>query len=55
MDSLNNINLSLGGYDKVVEIDEAMISKRKYNKERKKPGVWIFGMYERHSNPPKFL
>ncbi|KYN15984.1 hypothetical protein ALC57_11781, partial [Trachymyrmex cornetzi] len=40
---------SLGGEDKIVEIDEAKLRKRKYNKRRLVTGQWIFGGFERGS------
>ncbi|EZA50804.1 hypothetical protein X777_11059 [Ooceraea biroi] len=39
----------LGGSDKIVEIDEAKIGKRKFNCGRIIKGNWIFGGYERES------
>ncbi|XP_071577543.1 uncharacterized protein [Temnothorax nylanderi] len=39
----------LGGPNKIVEIDEAKIGKRKYNCGRIIEGKWIFGGYERES------
>ncbi|XP_071635498.1 uncharacterized protein [Temnothorax longispinosus] len=39
----------LGGFNKIVEIDEAKIGKRKYNRGRIIEGKWIFGGYERDS------
>jgi len=38
-----------GGSNVIVEIDEAKIGKRKYNKGRIVHGQWIFGGYERGS------
>lgn len=37
----------LGGKGKVLEIDETLIAKRKYNKGRKIGQVWVFGIVER--------
>ncbi|KYN22649.1 hypothetical protein ALC57_04950 [Trachymyrmex cornetzi] len=37
----------LGGPNSIVEIDEAKIGKRKYNRGRIIDGKWIFGGYER--------
>ncbi|KAG0436895.1 hypothetical protein DMUE_3986 [Dictyocoela muelleri] len=40
----------LGGEDKIVEIDETVVVKRKYNKGRIKRTKWLFGCIERGSN-----
>ncbi|XP_025158751.1 uncharacterized protein LOC112589480 [Harpegnathos saltator] len=37
----------LGGPGRIVEIDEAKIGRRKYNRDRLLRGLWIFGGYER--------
>ncbi|KAJ8932577.1 hypothetical protein NQ314_014568 [Rhamnusium bicolor] len=39
----------IGGEGKIVEIDEAKIGKRKYNKGRYLEGQWVFGGIERGS------
>ncbi|KMQ89871.1 putative transposase-like protein, partial [Lasius niger] len=39
----------LGGPNTIVEIDEAKIGKRKYNRGRIVKGNWIFGGYERNT------
>ena len=39
----------LGGTGVVVEIDEAKIGHRKYNKGRWVDGFWVFGGFERGS------
>ncbi|EFN77669.1 hypothetical protein EAI_15308, partial [Harpegnathos saltator] len=37
----------LGGHGKIIEIDEAKIDKRKYNRGHILHGQWVFGGYER--------
>jgi transposase-like protein len=39
----------LGGPGHIVEIDEAKLGRRKYNRGRLVKGQWIFGGYERES------
>jgi transposase-like protein len=39
----------LGGIDKVVEIDESLFGRRKFNRGKRVNGQWIFGMIERES------
>lgn len=39
----------VGGPGKVVEIDEALFGKRKYNRGRLLQAKWVFGGYERES------
>lgn len=45
---LENETTPIGGEGMVVEIDEAKIGKRKYNRGREISGTWIFG-FERHT------
>lgn len=36
----------IGGPGQVVQVDEAMIGRRKYNRGRLVPGTWVFGMID---------
>ncbi|KAJ8973851.1 hypothetical protein NQ317_016406 [Molorchus minor] len=45
----------LGGIGKVVEIDEANMDLRKYNRERLVQGQWVYGGFERGSNRTFFV
>jgi len=47
--STENDNKPLGGPDIIVEVDEAKIGRRKYNRGRIIRGQWIFGVIERNS------
>jgi hypothetical protein len=38
---------TLGGFGKVVEIDESLLHKRKYHRGREKPEIWVFGFCQR--------
>ncbi|GFW37927.1 putative transposase-like protein [Trichonephila clavipes] len=40
----------LGGPDVIVEIDESMLGKRKYNRGKRVKGTWMFGGIERSMN-----
>ncbi|GFU89687.1 putative transposase-like protein [Trichonephila clavipes] len=40
----------LGGPDVIVEIDESMFGKRKYNRGKRVKGTWVFGGIERSTN-----
>ena len=40
---------NIGGIDKVVEIDETLIVKRKYERGRLLAQTWLFGAIERQS------
>jgi len=40
----------LGGADKVVEVDEIKIGRRKYHRGKFVEGQWVFGLVERGSN-----
>lgn len=44
--NLKNVNIVIGGEGKRVQIDEAIIRKRKYHRGRKKEQIWIFGAIE---------
>ena len=61
-EQLRNENVMFGGEGKVVEIDEAFLSRRKYYRGRKqaKEGVWVVGLTEvntatRELNDPVLL
>ncbi|KAL7724276.1 hypothetical protein ACLKA6_013700 [Drosophila palustris] len=47
--SSKNSRVRIGGPDKIVEIDEAKVGKRKYNRGRVVEGQWVFGGIERES------
>lgn len=40
---------AIGGVDKIVEIDETLVGKRKYNRGKRVDGQWVFGGIERDS------
>jgi len=40
----------MGGAGSVVEIDEAMIGRRKYNRGRLVQGTWVLGIIDVHTN-----
>lgn len=40
----------LGGADKVVEIDESVIGRTKYNVGRRRDQQWLFGCIERNTS-----
>jgi transposase-like protein len=44
---LLNMRIKIGGRNKIVEIDETKIAKRKYNKGHKVEGAWVIGGIER--------
>lgn len=46
---LNQDETMIGGPGCIVEIDEAKIGKRKYNRGRLIKGQWVFGAFERGS------
>lgn len=48
-DFIEKNSTKLGGFGKTVEIDEAKVGKRKYNRGRIIKGNWIFGAIERDS------
>lgn len=47
--SIDKTNLKLGGYGKIVEIDESMYAKVKHwvGKDLKRKQIWVFGLVER--------
>ena len=46
MEELQKHPIYLGGEGKTVQIDEAVLRRRKYNRGAIKPTIWIFGMVE---------
>lgn len=42
--------MKLGGADKIVEIDESVIGRTKYNVGRRREQQWLFGCIERGSS-----
>lgn len=52
---MNEKQEMIGGEDKVVEIDESLLAKRKYHRGRVIEQVWMFGGVERDSNSEKFF
>jgi len=48
--SLMKIDITIGGPNKVVEIDECKIGRRKYNRGKWVEVQWVFGLVERGSN-----
>ena len=47
-------NAQIGGPGTIVEIDECLLAKRKYNKGRAMEKVWVFGGIQRNSNSDIF-
>lgn len=45
----------IGGPNIVVEIDEAYFGKVKYNRGRRRPGIWIIGGIERNNKRNCFI
>ena len=54
-DRLKESNIRLGGEGKTVQLDEAIIRKRKFNKGRKKEQIWVFGAVEDDPTPQRKL
>ena len=52
MNMIERNQIKLGGTGKEVQIDEAIVRKRKYHRGRMKKQIWIFGMVE--SDSPGF-
>lgn len=53
---ISNNNIILGGADKIVGIDEFILTKAKYHRGRNlgKTQTWIFGIYDR-TTKQKFM
>ena len=54
-DSLNQINVTIGGEGIIVEVDKAKFGKRKYNRGHPVEGCWILGGVERTQDRKAFL
>jgi hypothetical protein len=50
-----NQSCIIGGFQKMVEVDECQIGRRKHHRGRVPQEIWIFGAVERDSNPLKCL
>ena len=50
MEKLQIETIKLGGPGKHVQIDEAIVRKRKYHRGRQKKQIWIFGMVEEEAD-----
>ncbi|XP_073996842.1 uncharacterized protein isoform X1 [Rhodnius prolixus] len=50
MEIVLNESSMLGGFGKIVEIDESKFGKKKYNRGKHENGRWVFGGVERGSN-----
>ncbi|KAH7815518.1 putative ISXO2-like transposase domain [Monocercomonoides exilis] len=50
VNTVAKMDLILGGSECIVEIDEAVLRKRKFKKGRDKQQIWIFGMVERKTD-----
>ena len=46
----DDLREKLGGYSKIVEIDESVFGKMKYGRGRPVNGKWVFGGIEKGSN-----
>ena len=53
--SLDQNPITLGGEGKRVQIDEALIRKRKYNRGQSKKQIWVFGAVEEGDSEPRPL
>jgi transposase-like protein len=54
-DSLNENEITIGGDNVIVEIDETKLGKRKYHRGHRVDGVWIIGGVERTQERRIFL
>lgn len=41
----------IGGFSKIIELDECQIGRRKYHRGRPKNDIWVVGGIQRQSNP----
>ncbi|CAI2732840.1 unnamed protein product [Schistosoma spindalis] len=51
---MTSIHQSFGGVGRIVEIDETVVRKRKYNKGRSVKEDWVLGIYDRSSRKGHF-
>jgi len=53
-DSLDFVDMKIGGQDVIVEIDESKLGKCKYHRGHHVDGVWVLGGVERTSERKLF-
>jgi transposase-like protein len=54
-DSLDFVDMQIGGEDVIVELDESKFGKRKYHRGHRVEGVWVLGGVERTTERKIFL